>query len=116
MGELSKRSTVYFEPEIHHALRVKAANTHQSISEVVNEALRLALRENQEDLSAFEKGSRRCLGVLDVRDLIADLACKKRTGYLSGAIGRERCQPTDSLPAATVGTTTQRTCSYWINT
>ncbi|MEA3411466.1 MAG: CopG family transcriptional regulator [Pseudomonadota bacterium] len=55
MGELSKRSTVYFEPEIHHALRVKAANTHQSVSEVVNEAVRLALREDQEDLSAFEE-------------------------------------------------------------
>lgn len=55
MGELSKRATVYFEPEIHHALRVKAANTQQSISEVVNEAVRLALREDQEDLSAFEE-------------------------------------------------------------
>jgi len=55
MGELSKRSTVYFEPGIHHALRVKAANTHQSVSEVVNEAVRLALREDQEDLSAFEE-------------------------------------------------------------
>jgi plasmid stability protein len=55
MGELSKRSTVYFEPEIHHALRVKAANTHQSVSELVNEAVRLALREDQEDLSAFEE-------------------------------------------------------------
>ena len=55
MGELTKRATVYFEPDIHHALRVKAANTHQSISEVVNEAVRLALREDQEDLSAFEE-------------------------------------------------------------
>lgn len=55
MGELSKRSTVYFEPEIHHALRVKAANTLQSVSEVVNEAVRLALREDQEDLSAFDE-------------------------------------------------------------
>ena len=55
MGELSKRSTIYFTPEIHHALRVKAANTHQSVSEVVNEAVRMALREDQEDLSAFEE-------------------------------------------------------------
>ena len=55
MSELSKRSTVYFEPEIHHALRMKAANTHQSVSEVVNEAVRIALREDQEDLSAFEE-------------------------------------------------------------
>jgi plasmid stability protein len=57
MSEMSKRSTIYFEPEIHHALRIKAANTHQSVSEVVNEAVRLALREDSEDLSAFEERS-----------------------------------------------------------
>jgi plasmid stability protein len=55
MSETYKRSTIYFEPEIHHALRVKAANTHQSVSEVVNEAVRLALREDAEDLNAFEE-------------------------------------------------------------
>ena len=53
MSELSKRSTVYFEADVHQALRVKAATTHQSVSEVVNEAVRVALREDQEDLSAF---------------------------------------------------------------
>jgi len=55
MGELSKRSTVYFEPEIHQALRMKAATAHISISDVVNEAVRLALQEDQEDLKAFEE-------------------------------------------------------------
>lgn len=55
MSELSKRSTVYFAPEIHHALRVKAATAQISVSEVVNEAVRIALREDQEDLSAFEE-------------------------------------------------------------
>ncbi len=53
MSEYSKKSTVYFEPDIHQALRVKAATTHQSVSEVVNEAVRLSLREDQEDLKAF---------------------------------------------------------------
>ena len=53
MSELSKRSTVYFEEDVHQALRIKAATTHQSVSEVVNEAVRNALREDQEDLSAF---------------------------------------------------------------
>ena len=48
MSELSKRSTVYFEANVHQALRVKAATTHQSVSELVNEAVRLALREDQE--------------------------------------------------------------------
>ena len=53
MSGLSKRATVYFEPEIHHALRLKAATAHISISDVVNDAVRLALQEDQEDLNSF---------------------------------------------------------------
>ena len=53
MSELSKKSTVYFEPDIHQALRIKAATTHRTVSDVVNEAVRLSLREDQEDLNAF---------------------------------------------------------------
>lgn len=52
MTELSKRSTVYFDPSIHQALRLKAAATHLSISDLVNEAVRLLMREDQEDLEA----------------------------------------------------------------
>lgn len=55
MSELSKRSTVYFDEYIHQALRVKAATTHQSVSDVVNEAVRVALMEDQEDLNAFSQ-------------------------------------------------------------
>jgi hypothetical protein len=55
MSELSKRSTVYFEPDIHQALRMKAATAHISVSEVVNEAVRISLREDQEDLRTFEE-------------------------------------------------------------
>ena len=55
MSGLSKRSTVYFEPEIHQALRLKAASAHLSISEMVNEAVRLLMREDQEDLNAFSE-------------------------------------------------------------
>ncbi len=46
------RSTVYLEPDLHQALRLKAAHSHRSMSELVNEALRQSLREDQEDLSA----------------------------------------------------------------
>jgi len=53
MSKLSKRSTVYFEADVHQALRIKAATTHQSVSELVNEAVRLALKEDQEDLNSF---------------------------------------------------------------
>jgi plasmid stability protein len=55
MSDLSKRSTIYFHPELHRALRLKAATTHRSVSEIVNDALRLALREDQEDLAAFDE-------------------------------------------------------------
>lgn len=54
MNDTSKRSTIYFEPAIHQALRVKAAETNQSVSALVNEALRHALAEDQEDLAAFD--------------------------------------------------------------
>jgi len=50
-----RRSTIYFEPEIHNALRVKAVSTNRSVSELVNEAVRNALREDQEDLAAFDE-------------------------------------------------------------
>jgi plasmid stability protein len=54
MYEATKRSTIYFEPEIHHALRVKAASTHRSLSDLVNEAVRRTLSEDQEDFAAFD--------------------------------------------------------------
>ncbi len=57
MSELSKRSTIYFDPELHRALRLKAAVSHRSVSEIVNEALRQSLREDQEDLAAFDERS-----------------------------------------------------------
>lgn len=50
-----RRSTIYFEPEIHNALRVKAASTNRSVSELVNEAVKNALREDLEDLAAFDE-------------------------------------------------------------
>jgi len=51
----ARRSTIYFDPELHRALRVKAAHTRQSMSDLVNDAVRMALREDQEDLAAFEE-------------------------------------------------------------
>jgi hypothetical protein len=52
MGE-TRRVTVYFDPEIHRALRVKAAVAERTISEMVNEAVRRALAEDAADLAAF---------------------------------------------------------------
>lgn len=52
MSTLSKRSTVYFEPAIHNALKLKALSSDSSVSELIDEAVRLLLREDQEDLAA----------------------------------------------------------------
>lgn len=46
------RSTVYLDPELHQALRLKSAQSQRSMSDIVNEALRQALREDEEDLAA----------------------------------------------------------------
>ncbi len=54
MDTAAIRATIYFEPDIHKAIRLKAADTHRTLSDIVNEAVRAALREDQEDLAAFE--------------------------------------------------------------
>ena len=46
------RSTFYLDPTLHHALRLKAASTHRSMSDIVNDAIREALREDESDLAA----------------------------------------------------------------
>ncbi|MSQ22533.1 MAG: CopG family transcriptional regulator [Dehalococcoidia bacterium] len=55
MKTSQKRATVYFDPQLHKALRVKAAETETTISDLVNEAVRLSLAEDAEDLAAFEE-------------------------------------------------------------
>ena len=54
MGEL-KRATIYLDAEVHRALRLKAAATNRSMSEMVNEAVRMALAEDAVDLAAVGK-------------------------------------------------------------
>jgi hypothetical protein len=54
----AKRATVYFEPEIHRALRLKAAMSDRSISDMVNDAVKLTLAEDAEDLAAFDERKR----------------------------------------------------------
>ena len=51
----SKRATIYFDPELHRALRLKSAVTEHSTSELVNEAVRLLLAEDAEDLTALRE-------------------------------------------------------------
>jgi len=54
MAEPQKRSTIYLEPDLHRAVKLKSAHTNRTISDIVNESLRAALREDEEDLAAFD--------------------------------------------------------------
>ena len=74
MKTRQKRTTVYFDPDIHRALRVKAAETDRSISELVNEAVQLRLAEDAEDLAAFVERAHE--PNLPFKDILKDL--KKR--------------------------------------
>ncbi|UCB44558.1 MAG: CopG family transcriptional regulator [Spirochaetota bacterium] len=55
MNSKAKRATIYIDPQLHRALRIKAAETDHSISDLVNEAIRQSLTEDMEDLDAFKE-------------------------------------------------------------
>jgi len=55
MSTKQRRATLYLDPELHRALRLKAAETERTMSDLVNEAIRLALSEDAEDLAAFDE-------------------------------------------------------------
>jgi len=58
MTASNKRTTIYLEPNLHKALRLKAVAISRSVSEIVNSAVRLTLSEDAEDISAFEERDR----------------------------------------------------------
>ncbi|MBI4521538.1 MAG: CopG family transcriptional regulator [Gemmatimonadetes bacterium] len=72
-----KRATVYLDPTLHRALRVKAAETETSVSDLVNHAVRRSLAEDAADLAVFEKRANEA--TLAFEDLLKDL---KRRGKL----------------------------------
>ena len=53
MKTASKRTTVYLKPSLHQALRLKSAETHRSISDLINESIQLYLAEDETDLQTF---------------------------------------------------------------
>lgn len=55
MNNLSKRATIYFDPDIHKVLKIKAAELSTTISDIVDKALRNELFEDQEDLKSFRE-------------------------------------------------------------
>jgi len=73
----TKRATVYFDDQLHRALRLKAAETDQSISDLVNAAVRHTLAEDADDLATFRRRAKE--PTLAFEDLLHDL---KRRGKL----------------------------------
>lgn len=55
MATKTKRVTIYFNSDLHKALRLKSVETSRSVSELVNQAVREALSEDAEDLAAFDE-------------------------------------------------------------
>jgi hypothetical protein len=55
MSVQAKRATIYFDPEIHRALKLKAMETSRSITDLVNQAVKEALAEDAEDILACEE-------------------------------------------------------------
>ena len=55
MAAQTKRATIYFDPELHKALKIKALETSRSITDIVNQAVRESLTEDAEDILAFEE-------------------------------------------------------------
>ncbi len=72
-----KRATIYLDPTLHRALRVKAAETETSVSDLVNVAVRRSLSEDAADLAVFEARARE--SVLPFEAVVKDL---KRRGKL----------------------------------
>jgi hypothetical protein len=55
MASKNKRTTVYLDPVLLKAMRYKALINETSISEMINDAIRIELAEDAEDLAAFEE-------------------------------------------------------------
>ena len=77
MTTLTKRATVYLEPELHRALRLKSVETSRSLSELLNDAIRDELAEDAEDLAVFD--ARKHEPTLAFEDFVKEL---KRHGKI----------------------------------
>jgi len=77
MSTLTKRATVYLEPDLHKALRLQALETSKSVSELINDAIRDELAEDAADLAAFD--NRKNEPTIEFDDFVQGL---KRDGIL----------------------------------
>jgi len=66
-----KRATIYLQEDLHKALRIKAFEADRSVSELVNDAVRVALEEDMEDLTDLE--ARRREKAVSYHDFLKEL-------------------------------------------
>ncbi|MDF1527377.1 MAG: CopG family transcriptional regulator [bacterium] len=71
MSGRSRRATIYLDPDLHRALKLKAVQMDRSVSELVSEAVRESLTEDAEDLAAFD--TRSSEPDLDFETVVRDL-------------------------------------------
>ena len=83
----TKRTTIYLDPVLHKALRLKSAETMRSVSDLVNEAVRDELAEDADDLAAFE--GREEDDLVSFEDFIKEL---KRVGTIQDPLPQVCCQ------------------------
>lgn len=77
MIKAAKRATVYLEPDLHRILKLKAAQTTRSVSDLVNEAVRHELLEDQQDLETFRERAKE--STVSYEQILKDL---KRNGKI----------------------------------
>jgi hypothetical protein len=71
MKTLTTRTTVYLDPDLHKALRLKSFETSRSLSDLINEAIRGELAEDADDLAAFD--ARKKEPTLSFEDFVKEL-------------------------------------------
>jgi hypothetical protein len=77
MSAMTKRTTVYLDPDLHKALRLQSIETSQSVSELINAAVRDELAEDLDDLAIFDARDKEA--VVGFEDFVKGL---KRDGIL----------------------------------
>ena len=78
MQKITRKTTIRFDLEVYRALKIKAAETSRSMSDLVNDAVATAFVEDAFDLEIFEK--RKNEPALSFQELRRRLFCHARRG------------------------------------
>ena len=88
MAQLSQRSTIYFDPNMHKALRLKAAQENRSVQDIVNEAVSLLAAEDAEDIAEYD--ARKNEPSMDYSSFVSELKNDGIIQHPFQVVGQER--------------------------